>query len=194
MMKRLTDEQRELASRHYPLARRVIAYLGRRLHGTRWLFDDFEGAALFEYTQLAAAYNPVGGRSFPTYVRTYLPWALTRFYVATAPLGYRKDRKYDRDADVPDVLNHAAAAASVVDDSPEAPVDDEDAFEQLIAGLSDRHRCVLRLWYGRDLSCVEVAKVMGVSRGHASDLHADARAAVRAALEAKEAAGALSPQ
>jgi RNA polymerase sigma factor for flagellar operon FliA len=188
--------EEELVRQHLPAARR----LARRVAG--WdrpeLRDDVEQEAALALVEAVRDYDPGRGVPFASYALWRVHCRVVDFLRAhgaeagrrAAPLGAREDERGTGDEEA-GALQDALRRCR---DRLAAPGADDEAvrnallaqLERAVASLPDRDRQILALYWEEGLSLAEIARVLGVSRTRAWELHSRALARLAALMGAGE--------
>lgn len=194
--------EEELVRQHLPAARR----LARRVAG--WgrpeLRDDIEQEAALALVEAVRDYDPGRGIPFASYALWRVHCRVVDYLRAhgaeanrgaapPVPEGEERDSEDEGAGALRDALERRRALL-------EAPgVDDEAVrnalltqLERAVASLPERDRQVLALYWEEGLSLAEIARVLGVSRARAGEVHRRALrrlAALMGAHQAREKRG-----
>jgi DNA-directed RNA polymerase specialized sigma24 family protein len=164
----LTDAQRDLARRYWPMALRRAKRAARARPG---LADELLSAYADALVVAARGYRPERGVNFATYLERRL-WCAYRLTIKAAK----------RHEGVP--CREGAYGASPYElalDDPPAPIETAEAaatFARLVGG-PERERRYAVLVYAEGLKAGEAAEVMGVSKGVAGKIASAIAARVR---------------
>lgn len=168
----LTDEQKELASRHFTMAR----IMARHLHaGRRIDRDEVESIAFVALVEAARAYQATDGAQFPTFARYRIVGAILDYFRETGK------RRLLPISVVSPSENHALdqnLKGTPIGISPNLPVgavvDGADAVEFHFQKMPSAQAAACRLIYLEGKSQDEVARIMDCTRSYVSRIHREA--------------------
>ncbi len=168
----LTEEQRELATRYMPLARK----LARQACSALVSFDELEAEAYASLVEAARSFDPQRGVDFSVHAGLRIRGALRdyrRFLFHAAWKGQHLDSPVFQRLGPTD-----APKGRVIGKEPEAPVGQaaelHEAIESVIRRLPRPHALACRSIYLDGRSVDETAEALGVSKGYVSHMHCDA--------------------
>jgi RNA polymerase sigma factor (sigma-70 family) len=169
----LTDKQKELATRHMPLAR----ILARRLRSTRQFDrDEIESVAFVALVEAAGAYEGSAGAQFPTFARYRIEGAILDYFRKTSRhrRGLPAATSDSRDAGTDlELLSKTHPWVS-----PELPVgaaiDGADSIEAHFRRMPAAQARACRLIYLEGKSQDEVAEIMDCTKSYVSQVHREA--------------------
>ena len=166
----LTEDQRELACRYLPLARKLAKPL--KMMFIQWR-DEFESAACLALVEAARSFDPSRNIKFATFARFRIRGALVDVGRSMELPGWD-----DELGEAPDVVTltpfneeHGSVLVAVIPPPVGTETDDIDAVEQVLRKLPERHATVCRLHYLYGKTQAEIGEALGCSQSEITRLH-----------------------
>jgi len=167
----LTEEQREMASRYLPLARKLAKPL--KMMFVQWK-DEFESAACLALVEAARSFDPSRNIKFATFARFRIRGALVDVGRSMELPGWDDDEL----GEAPDLVTltpfneeHGSVLVAVVPPPVGTEVDDVDSVEHVLRKLPERHATVCRLHYLYGKTQAEIGEALGCSQSEVTRLH-----------------------
>ena len=169
-IKPLTEEQRDLAARFLPLARKLAKPL--KIMFRQWK-DEFESAACLALVEAARSFDPSRNIKFATFARFRIRGALVDVGRGMCLSGWEHAQE-----EAPNVITltpfieeHGTVLVAVSPPPVGSDVDDEDAIERMLRKLPRKHASVCRLYYLYGKTQSEIAEGLGCSQSEVTRLH-----------------------
>jgi len=166
----LTEDQRDLAGRYLPLARKLAKPL--KMMFTQWK-DEFESAACLALVEAARSFDPSRNIKFATFARFRIRGSLVDVGRSMELSGWD-----DEMGEAPDVVTltpfneeHGSVLVAVVPPPVGSDVDDIDSVESILRKLPERHATVCRLHYLYGKTQAEIGVALGCSQSEVTRLH-----------------------